>query len=66
MSTYPLIAGHGLIGDRQTAALIGTDGCVDWFCAPRFDSPSIDEAVSRRRTVVPAPDAGATASAVAP
>jgi GH15 family glucan-1,4-alpha-glucosidase len=41
MSTYPLIADHGLIGDLQTAALISTDGCIDWFCAPRFDSPSV-------------------------
>ncbi|MFC6567222.1 glycoside hydrolase family 15 protein [Actinoplanes utahensis] len=38
---YPLIADHGLIGDLQTAALVTTDGCIDWFCAPRFDSPSI-------------------------
>jgi GH15 family glucan-1,4-alpha-glucosidase len=41
MSGYPLIADHGLIGDLQTAALVATDGSVDWFCAPRFDSPSI-------------------------
>jgi pentatricopeptide repeat protein len=41
MDTYPLIADHGLIGDLQTAALVTTDGSVDWFCAPRFDSPSI-------------------------
>jgi GH15 family glucan-1,4-alpha-glucosidase len=38
---YPLIADHGLIGDMQTSALVSTDGCVDWFCSPRFDSPSI-------------------------
>ena len=41
MSQYPLIADHGLIGNLQTAALISTDGTIDWFCAPRFDSPSI-------------------------
>ena len=35
------IADHGLVGDLQTAALISTDGSVDWFCCPRFDSPSV-------------------------
>ena len=41
MSQYPLIADHGLIGNLQTAALVSIDGTIDWFCAPRFDSPSI-------------------------
>ncbi|WP_082101512.1 glycoside hydrolase family 15 protein [Demequina rhizosphaerae] len=41
MSAYPSIEDHGLIGDLQTAALVATDGTVDWFCAPRFDAPSI-------------------------
>jgi GH15 family glucan-1,4-alpha-glucosidase len=41
MERYPNISDHGLIGDLQTAALVTTDGCVDWFCSPRFDSPSI-------------------------
>jgi GH15 family glucan-1,4-alpha-glucosidase len=38
---YPNIADHGLIGDLQTAALVTTDGVLDWFCCPRFDSPSV-------------------------
>jgi pentatricopeptide repeat protein len=41
MDRYPNISDHGLIGDLQTAALVATDGTVDWFCCPRFDSPSI-------------------------
>ena len=41
MSRYPSISDHGLIGDLQTAALVTTDGCVDWFCTPRFDAPSV-------------------------
>jgi pentatricopeptide repeat protein len=38
---YPNISDHGLIGDLQTAALVTTDGKIDWFCCPRFDSPSV-------------------------
>ncbi len=41
MNDYPLIEDHGLIGDLQTSALVTKDGTIDWFCAPRFDSPSI-------------------------
>ena len=41
MDRYPNISDHGLIGDLQTAALVSTDGTVDWFCCPRFDSPSV-------------------------
>jgi GH15 family glucan-1,4-alpha-glucosidase len=41
MNRYPPIADHGLIGDLQTAALVSTDGSIDFYCCPRFDSPSI-------------------------
>ncbi|MFC9075466.1 glycoside hydrolase family 15 protein [Streptomyces sp. NPDC057062] len=41
MDEYPPISEHGLIGDLQTAALVSTEGTIDWFCSPRYDSPSI-------------------------
>ncbi|MCZ7376478.1 glycoside hydrolase family 15 protein [Micromonospora sp. WMMC250] len=49
MESYPAVESHGLIGDLQTAALISKDGIVDWFCAPRFDSPSVFGALLDRR-----------------
>ena len=38
---YLPIAHHGLIGDLRTCALVARTTTIDWFCAPRFDSPSI-------------------------
>ena len=44
-TTYLPIAEHGVIGDLHTVALVGTDGTIDWYCCPRFDSPSVFAAI---------------------
>jgi GH15 family glucan-1,4-alpha-glucosidase len=48
MDRYPSIADHGLVGDLQTAALVSTGGVLDWWCTPRFDSPSVFAALLDR------------------
>jgi GH15 family glucan-1,4-alpha-glucosidase len=42
---YLPIAEHGIIGDLHSIALVGTDGTIDWYCSPSFDSPSVFGAI---------------------
>ena len=56
---YLPIEDYGVIGDLHTVALIGRNGSIDWFCYPRFDSPSIfgailDDAKGGRYQIAPA------------
>ena len=43
--TYQPIENYGVIGDMHSAALVGMDGSIDWFCFPHFDSPSVFAAI---------------------
>ena len=38
---YPSIGNHAVTGDRRTAALVASDGTVDWMCLPDYDGGSI-------------------------
>ena len=37
----PPIADYGFLSDCHSAALLDRNGSVDWWCVPRFDSPSV-------------------------
>jgi GH15 family glucan-1,4-alpha-glucosidase len=45
MNDYLPIAEHGIIGDLHSVALVGTNGAIDWYCCPQFDSPSVFGAI---------------------
>jgi GH15 family glucan-1,4-alpha-glucosidase len=41
MAHHPAqIEDYGFLSDTQSGALVSRDGCVDWLCLPRFDSPA--------------------------
>lgn len=42
---WQAIGDYGIIGNLRTAALVGKNGAIDWFCYPRFDSASIFGAI---------------------
>jgi GH15 family glucan-1,4-alpha-glucosidase len=46
---YLPIAEHGVIGDQQSVALVGTDGAINWYCPERFDAPSVFAAILDRK-----------------
>jgi len=55
---YLPIADYGIIGNMRTAALVGMNGSIDWYCSPHFDSPSIfgallDDAKGGRFQIAP-------------
>ena len=41
MHSPPLIGDYGFLSDCTSAALVDREGSVDWWCVPRFDSPSV-------------------------
>ncbi|MDT0309530.1 glycoside hydrolase family 15 protein [Streptomyces sp. DSM 44917] len=60
------IEDYAMLGDLQTAALVGLDGSIDWLCLPRFDSPAcfaalLDDESAGRWQIAPARGGPATA-----
>ena len=37
----PPIGDYGLLGDTRTAALVSSEGAIDWLCVPRFDGQPV-------------------------
>jgi len=42
---YAAISDYAFLSDCRSAALVSSDGAVDWLCWPRFDSPAVFAAI---------------------
>lgn len=42
---YASISDYAFLSDCRSAALVSSDGAVDWLCWPRFDSPAVFAAI---------------------
>jgi alpha,alpha-trehalase len=38
---FPRLSHYAFLSDTHTAALVGPDGAVEWWCTPRFDGPAV-------------------------
>lgn len=43
---------YALVGDCETAALVGKDGSIDWLSWPDFSSPTASPRSYRQRTLI--------------
>jgi alpha,alpha-trehalase len=55
---YHRLEDLGVIGNGETVALVGLDGCIPWLCLPRFDADPVfcgllDDAHGGQFTVTP-------------
>src|ERR1700751_3840454 len=45
---YLPIGEHGIVGELHSAALVGSDGTIDWYSPDRFDGPTVFAALLDR------------------